>query len=85
MSILADSDASYRMNMISQAIELFIYFYDKVAELIKGKSANVIKVETGDLNTYSKTLIKAIREKREEHVENNSRDSKPGYRPHNRR
>ena len=65
-SIRDDSDASERMNLISQAVEYFLHSYNKVMELISdsSKDAQIIRVETADLADYAKSLRRPAREER---------------------
>ena len=64
VSIMDDSDVSDRMNLITQAVDYFLYCYSKVTGLISdaGAEAEVIKVETSELAEYAKTLRRKFRE-----------------------
>lgn len=57
-SIMDDADVSERMNLITQAVDYFIYCYNKVVDLISGSGADadVIRVETSELADYAKKL-----------------------------
>ncbi len=57
-SIMDDADVSERMNLITQAVDYFIYCYNKVVDLISesGADADVVRIDTAELSAYAKSL-----------------------------
>ena len=57
-SVMDDADVSERMSLITQAVDYFIYCYNKVVDLISGSDADadVIRIETSELADYAKKL-----------------------------
>ena len=66
ISIMDDSDISERMNMITQAVDYFLFCYERVTELIQkqGTGEAVVKIEPQELVAYADTLRKALRNER---------------------
>ena len=49
-----------RMNLITQAVDYFLYCYDKVNGMMTGNDtdAEIIRVDTSELAEYAKTMRK---------------------------
>jgi hypothetical protein len=64
-TVMPESDPGERKKLITQAIDYFLHCYDTVCELIRGKNAHVVKIETSELADYANTLRSESRRDRD--------------------
>ncbi len=60
-NMMADSDIGERMDMIRQSIDYFLHCYERVTNLSKGKTANVIEITGEDVVHYADLLRQQYR------------------------
>ena len=54
--VMTDSDVGERMNIIRQAIDTFIYYYEKTLEEVAGADNHILKVTTEELRERAATM-----------------------------
>ena len=59
--IMADSDSGERMDLIQQSIDYFLHCYDRVTQLSKGQTPNVIQVSNTEITQYAEQLRQQYR------------------------